>query len=508
MVVLTAQEMQKIDQMAIDDLEIPSLVLMENAGVAIVNRILNRYGDLVDKRILILVGKGNNGGDGLVIARHLLNHDVKVKVYLLESEQDLSPDCKHNLGIFRKLQGEIHQITKQSLNKLKINLTLTDLVIDALVGTGFQGEPRGILGDVIRLVNNCRTPVISVDLPSGVNGTTGEVSGNAVRAEFTPTLGFLKTGLLLYPGAEHCGIIEVADIGIPKSLATGIKRYQTNDQIHRFLPQRPAWSHKGTYGHCLVIAGSRSMTGAAYLASYAALRSGAGLVTLAVPESIASEFPPGEVMVKSIPETGNGQLGLASKDTLLALIEDKSALIIGPGLGENPEIQSLIMELMQRWDRPLIVDADGLNNMKDLTWLRAIPESTRRKWIFTPHPGEMGRLFNRNSADVNADRLNMAWDAWQQLGINFVLKGAPTIIAGDNQLYINSTGNSGMSTAGMGDVLSGIIGGLMSQGLNGHLAGVVGVYFHGKAGDMLVEKYGNRGLIASDILPVLSQLIS
>lgn len=508
MIVVTAKEMQEIDEKAIKELKIPSLVLMENAGVAAVRVLEEEFGDLSEKRIIILAGNGNNGGDGLVIARHLLNRDVNVKVYMLGTEEDLSEECRHNLSIFKKLQGEISQITDMGLSKLRINITLTDIVIDALVGTGFAGEPKGVLSEIIGLVNNCRNPVVAIDVPSGVNSTSGAVyDGNAIRAMLTISFGFMKTGLVLYPGADYCGKLKVVDIGIPKQLAVHIKRHITDKTIIELLPPRHAWAHKGTFGHCLVIAGSRSMPGAAYLTGYGLLRSGAGVVTLAVPACIKEQFPPGEVIVVPVQETETGCLGLNSIDHLLELSKGKTALVIGPGLGRDSELQVMMKTILQSWQGPLVLDADGLNSITDLSWLTKISAAIRRNWIFTPHPGEMARLLNQNTDEISKNRIEVAWSAYQQLGVNIVLKGAPTIIAGDNQIYINSTGNPGMSTAGMGDVLSGIVGALLCQGMNPFLAAVAGVYIHGQAGDHLNSEKG-RGMIASDLLSILPTMFS
>ncbi len=508
MIVVTAKEMQNIDEKAIKEFKIPSLVLMENAGVAAVKAIEEEFGDLSGKRVIILVGSGNNGGDGLVIARHLLNRDVNVKVYMFGEEGDLSEECRHNLSIFNKLQGEVNLITDTSLSKLRINITLTDIVIDALVGTGFTGEPKGVLSEIIGLVNNCRNPVVAIDIPTGVNSTSGAVyNGSAIRAVLTISFGFMKTGLLLYPGADYCGKIRVVDIGLPKQLAENIKRYITDEKIKELLPPRHAWAHKGTFGHCLVIAGSKSMPGAAYLTSYGLLRSGAGVVTLAVPTGIKEQFSPGEVIVVPVQESETGCLGLVSTDHILELCKGKTALVIGPGLGRDPELQQLIKTILQNWQGPLVLDADGLNSITDLSWLTKIPTAIRRKWVFTPHPGEMARLLNKNIDEINKNRMEVAWSAHRQLGVNVVLKGAPTITAGDNQIYINSTGNPSMSTAGMGDVLSGVIGALLCQGMNPFLAAVAGVYIHGKAGDYLNSEKG-RGMIASDLLSVLPVIFS
>jgi NAD(P)H-hydrate epimerase len=507
-VVVTAEEMRAIDKRAVSELGIPSLVLMENAGVAVVRELEQEFGGLEGKRCLILVGRGNNGGDGLVIARHLLNRHVKVKVFLIAEERELSQDCRFNLEIFRRLEGEIHSLSEPVLSKLKINLALNDLVIDALVGTGFSSEQKGVLPEVIEIVNNCRTPVVSVDVPSGVDPTTGAVQGDAVRATLTVALGFLKTGLLLYPGREHCGKLRVVDIGIPTSLAGGIKRRLTTGQITRELPVRPGWGHKGTFGHCLVVAGSKPMTGAAYLTSHALLRAGAGLVTLAVPESIRDQFPPSEVITVPVSESGAGCFGASSIEQLLKNMEKKDVLVIGPGLGSDPELADVVRALLENWQGPLVLDADGLNQIRDRAWLQELPEETRRKWVFTPHPGELARLLKKSAAEINANRMETAWTAYQELGVNLVLKGAPTISAGSGRMYINSTGNPAMGTAGMGDVLTGIIGGLLAQGMEPFLAAAAGVYVHGKAGDYLSRKYGDRGIIASDMLEVIPAMLS
>ncbi len=510
MVVVTAKEMQEIDEKAIKEYQIPSLVLMENAGVAVVRALEERFGDLSEKRIIILAGSGNNGGDGLVIARHLLNRNVNVKVYLLGAKENLSKDCQHNLFIFTKLQGDVTQISEISMSKLRINVTLTDIVVDALVGTGFKGEPQGLLAEVIGIVNSCRKPVIAVDIPSGVNSTTGAIYQDcAVRARQTVTFGYMKTGLVLYPGAEFCGEIKVVDIGIPPQLASKVKRHLMDAKVKQLLPKRPPRSHKGTFGHCLVIAGSNSMAGAAYLTSYALLRSGAGLVTLAVPNSIKDQFSPGEVMVMPVADTEEGCLGLISQEQLLELYKNKTALVIGPGLGRHPELTALIKTLLQHWQGPLVLDADGLNSISDtdLAWLTKIPERIRNTWIFTPHPGEMARLIKGNSQAVDNNRIQVASSASQKLGISIVLKGVPTIIAGRDGLYINTTGNSSMGTAGMGDVLTGIIAALLCQGMDAFLAAAVGVYIHGEAGDYLNSKMG-RGLIASDVLAILPTIFA
>ncbi len=508
MVVLTTAEMRLVDKQARVDLGIPSLVLMENAGVAVVSYMQQEFGDLSGKQIVIFAGSGNNGGDGLVVARHLLNKQAKVKVFIYGQSDKLSADCAHNVLIFEKLHGNVEFISSQSSGKLRISLSLADIVVDAILGTGAKGALRGGLADVVGLINKYTIPIVAIDIPTGVDATSGAVGNGAVKATHTIALGFLKTGLVLYPGCECCGKVSVVDIGIPHSLTDQIKCQMTTPQIAEFLPKRPAWGHKGTFGHCLVIAGSREMAGAAYLTSCGALRSGAGMVTLAVPESIVGFYPPSEIMIKGMPETAQGRFGPDSWDALRKLFAGKDTVVIGPGLGRDEHITNLVKQVLTTWKGPLLLDADGLNSLSEqIDMLTTISPIIRRKWVFTPHPGEMGRLMQLEVPRINQQRIDTTQRAQQKFGVNILLKGAPTIIVGDGQTYINTTGNSGMGTAGMGDVLSGIIGGLLCQGMDSLMATVAGVYYHGKAGDEFFIGRGGRGLIASDLLQVLPELL-
>lgn len=506
--VLTAAEMRAVDSWAITEIGIPSLVLMENAGVQVVQCLQQEFGDLCGKRVFVLAGKGNNGGDGLVIARHLLNKGAKVKVYLWGRPGDLSYECQHNLEIFEKLNGEIQSLNEPSLSKLRFSLGMADLIIDSLLGVGAVPPLEGALKEIVEIVNKITTPVVAVDIPSGIDATTGKVEPTAVRADLTVTLGYLKQGMLLYPAAEYVGRYQVVDIGIPPGLDQEIQRFLATEQVLTKLPTRPRWGHKGTFGHGLIVAGSRSMAGAACLAGQAMLRSGAGMVTLAVPESIAPLLPASELMVHPLPETSTGRLGSVSIEPLLKLLSRKNCLVIGPGLSRETEVGQLVYEVLDKWEGPAVVDADALYFLGNMSGkpIKELMVAKAKQWVLTPHPGEMAQLVNLDIPYINQARLDVATDYHKEHQAVLLLKGAPTVIAG-SEVYLNSTGNPGMGTAGMGDVLSGIIGALLCQGLTPQDAAVVGAYVHGKAGDLAAQHKGMRSMIASDIMDYLPQVL-
>jgi len=500
--VVTAEEMRHLDAQTIDQLGIPSLVLMETAGVGAVRRMEEQYGSMAGRRVDILVGAGNNGGDGLVAARHLLNRGAGVKVYMLGTENKLSPDCRHNLTLYKKLQGDLHWLTERSLPKLRLGLRLSDFIVDAMLGTGAKGALRGLYAQAVQLVNQAKAPVVALDVPTGVNADSGDVIKSAVQADLTVSFGFIKQGLLLHPGAGYAGRWVVEDIGIPDTLAKHIRCFRPDGSwLQRHLPQRPAWGHKGTFGHGLVVAGSRSMAGSAFLTAQGMLRSGAGLVTVAVPESIAGWYPPGELLVVPLPETEEGTLSRSSLEPLQELLQGKQALVVGPGLSQREAIPDIVMGLLQSWQQPAVIDADAVNCLQGQDqWLEALPKKQRQQWILTPHPGEMARLTGSDAGTINRQRRKAATEGQKRLGTVLLLKGAPTFTVGPESMYINSTGNAGMGSAGMGDVLSGIIGALLCQGMEPVYAAAAGAYVHGWAGDLAKERLGERGLTASDLL--------
>lgn len=508
--IVTGDEMRKLDERAIRELELPSLVLMENAGTASVRRIWEQFGPLTKEKVYVLVGAGNNGGDGLVVARHLLNGGVRVRAVMLAGESSLTEDCRHNLNIFRKLDGEVDWLTEQGLPKLRFALGLSHLIIDAMLGTGTEGSLRGLYAKVRDVVNDVQTPVVSLDVPTGVQATTGAVDGSAVKAQCTITFGFIKQGLLLYPGAEYVGELFVEDIGIPHTLARHIERYLMDfETMQNLLPQRPGWGHKGTFGHGLVVAGSREMAGSAYLTAQAMLRSGSGLVTLAVPESIAGWYPPGELLVVPVPETAEGTFGEVSLRKLRALLERKQVLVMGPGMSRGEEVTLVVKTLLERWQGPAVLDADAINCLqRQETWLETIPSQQRAQWVLTPHPGEMARLTGQDIPTINHQRPQVVRDAQRKLAAVILLKGAPTVTAGSGRMVFNSSGNPGMGSAGMGDVLTGIIGSLLGQGMTPIDAASVGAYVHGLAADEAAAVLGQRGLVARDVLERLPHVLA
>ena len=516
MKVVTAAEMRQIDQDTIEGIGIPGIVLMETAGSAIVRAIEKHYPTC--KRIGVLAGKGNNGGDGIVIARQLAHIGYDVHLFLVSSSDSFTGEAAVNLQIAENLKLRIDEILTEAAQSVSLNhITRCELLVDAIFGTGLRGEVREPIATLINAINNLPIPILSVDLPSGLDADTGSPLGTCVQADRTVTIGLPKRGLLVHPGAEFAGKLEVVDIGFPEQVvdAQNIKvHWTTATTASEWVPPRPLASHKGTYGRVLVIAGATGMTGAAALASKAALRAGAGLVTLATPKHlnpILEGLLP-EVMTLPLPETDAGSLAVSGISTLLEFAEKtKSVLAIGPGLSQNPETVTLVHQLVrenqeQGLGLQMVIDADGLN---------ALAQATERisllgpNAVLTPHPGEMARLTHTSVPILEADRISTAQRFANKHGVTLVFKGAPTVTGTPNgNVWINSTGNPGMATGGMGDVLTGIIAGLMAQGVPNSNAAALGVYVHGLAGDLVSERLGTHGLIASDVLKAVPEAIA
>ena len=524
MKVVTAAEMRQIDQDTIEGIGIPGIVLMETAGSAIVRAIVQHYP--TSKRIGILAGKGNNGGDGLVIARQLAHTGYDVHIFLVSPPDSFAGEARLNLQIAKSLGLRIEEIladaklgadffTAQSTSLSHI--TSCELLVDAIFGTGLRGTVRDSIATVINAINSLSVPILSVDLPSGLDADTGNPLGTCVRADRTVTIGLPKRGLLVHPGAEFAGKLEVVDIGFPKQVvdAQNIKvNWTTASQASQWIPQRPSASHKGSYGRVLVVAGSTGMTGAAALASEAALRAGAGLVTLATPKhlnSILESLLP-EVMTFPLPETEAGSLSVSAASTILKFAEKtKSVLAIGPGLSQHSDTVALVHQLVcenreQGLNLRMVIDADGLNAIAQAPEIISLVDGEA---VLTPHPGEMARLTNTPVSTLEKDRIRTAQTFANEHGVTLVFKGAPTVTSDANgNVWINSTGNPGMGTGGMGDVLTGIIAGLMAQGLSTERAATLAVYIHGLAGDIVSERLGLHGLIASDVLKAVPEAIS
>lgn len=505
---VTAQEMREIDRQAIEEYGIPGLLLMENAGRQVAEAVRRRLGNVSGKRVVVLCGKGNNGGDGLVAARHLLQAGAVVKVFFICEPEEITGDARVNFQIWERLGQQVYRLLGSSngLQLLKVALINADAVVDALYGTGFRGRLSDRLSKAVEAVNASGKFVVAVDIPSGLEADTGRVNGPCIRADVTVTFGLPKLGLVLEPGADYTGKVAVADISLPRVLTekTGPGRYLLNRKlVASWFSRRPVTAHKGNFGRVLVVGGSRGMLGAACLAASAALRSGAGLVTLAVPGSLqdtaAAKLT--EAMTCGLPETAEGSLSRGAGPVVMDYLTRSTVLALGPGLSQHPETVSLVRELVQASGRPLVLDADGLNAFAGEAELLA---GRQEPLVVTPHPGEMARLLNVEVGAVEANRVKIAEQAARRWGCVAVLKGARTVVAGpDGYTGVNSTGNPGMATGGTGDVLTGVIAALLAQGLDPFRAAAAGVYLHGRAGDIAAREKGEMGLVAGDLLSFL-----
>ena len=504
MKVVTAHTMQELDKQAITEYGIAGLQLMENAGHNCVEEIIAEFG--LAGHAVILAGKGNNGGDGYVIARLLSQMGWSVNVIVLANREHVCGDAAVNL---EKLPGSIIKYCNDEgqLSALHMEAIFqADVIVDALLGTGLSSNVNGIYLEAIDLMNASGRPVVAVDIPSGVHGTTGRVLGDAVRAYMTVTFAFAKLGHVLYPGADCTGRLVVTDIGIPQKLMETASGYDflDADTLRPLLRCRDRQAHKGKFGHCLVLAGSTGRTGAAALTANSAVRAGSGLVTLAVAESIHSilEIKTTEAMTVPLPDAGSGHLSNSSFHLIEKLLVGKDAVTIGPGLGTLPKTHALVQSVVETVVLPLVIDADGLNSLaEDITVLH---RKKSKQIILTPHPGEMSRLLGTTIPDVEAFRISVAHEFAAKYGVFLVLKGARTIIASPTGcVAINGSGNPGMATGGMGDVLTGIIVSLLGQRYAAWDACCLGVFLHGFAADMVAEVKGEIGINASDVIEML-----
>lgn len=504
MKIVTAETMQRLDRRAIEECGIPGIVLMENAGRGAARVIEKNYPGLVNKKVAVFSGKGNNGGDGFVIARHLVNQGVDVKIYLLAAGGCLRGDAETNFNIVRQMGIDIFELRDAtSLDVVRTELKAYDLIVDAIFGTGLNSEVRGVFGEVIELLNQADIPRIAVDIPSGLNANTGKVLGNCIRADLTITFAHPKLGLLIHPGLEYVEKLEIIDISIPKYLIEEerIRDYIIDrDDLRPVLKPRGLDSHKGDFGHLLLVAGSTGKTGAAVLACDGAMRVGVGLVTLGIPGSLnpIMENRLTEVMTEPLLESTPGFLGIAAFEKIMALTEKKDALAIGPGISTKNETVELLHRVIKEIDIPVVIDADGLNALaKD----REILKEAKAPVILTPHPGEMARLINTSTVEIQNERIEVSRGFAREYNIYLVLKGSRTIIADpEGNIYINPTGNPGMATAGMGDVLTGMLSGFIAQGFGIMDAVKLAVFSHGLAGDAIASERGEIGLLATDVI--------
>jgi NAD(P)H-hydrate epimerase len=506
MKVVTAEEMRVIDRRTIEGYSIPGSVLMERAGLAVASRIKEAFSP---RKVITIAGSGNNGGDGLVVARNLYNEGWDVKVFLTVKPEDLKGDALLQYRIAVKFGLKIYPINEFLTNYSSL-ITRHCILVDALFGTGLSKNVTGALSEVISYLNRSNVPIFSVDIPSGISSDNGQIIGGAVKADYTVTFGLPKRGHLLYPGAQHSGKLFIEDIGFPKELLNSEKLHielLTKDKVSPLIPQRPRYSHKGNYGHVLIIAGSNGKTGAAIMAAKACLRSGAGLVTLGIPKSLAYVFQSRvtEEMILALPDKGDGTLSQRASRVILNFLNERATtLAIGPGIGISSDTKKLMDILIKTSTTPMLIDADGINSLKGE---RVIFSKSKTPIILTPHPGEMARLLGKQKGvsvktqDIERNRINIPVSFAKETGTYLVLKGVPTIIAGpDGMAYINSTGNPGMASAGTGDVLTGMISAFLGQGLSPIHASILGVYMHGFAGDSAAAEKGEHPLIATDII--------
>ena len=495
--------MREIDRLTIEKYGVPSLTLMERAGEAVTQSIMERFAGNGKKGVLIVAGKGNNGGDGLVVARLLKKKRIPCEVALLARQDELSPDAAHNLRAYLKLKGRVSEIFTQRLELLGERISKNGLIVDAILGTGIKSEVRGLFAEAINVINAAGAPVVAVDIPSGLDADRGVPLGVAIQAEMTVALAFAKLGEVIYPGVKYAGELVVADIGIDERAVAEVApntELLERETIRRLVPRREPDTHKGSYGHVLIVAGARGKTGAAILSSRAAMRSGAGLATLAAPRSLNDIFASAlvEVMTELLRDNAAEEIEPLSDDEWRRLLERKDAVLFGPGIGVSPATQDVLRWLLRNLDMPWVIDADGLNNLAlEIDRLRRakIPP------VLTPHPGEMARLTGKSTAEVNADRVEIARSFAVEHRCYLILKGARTVIATpDGTVFINPTGNPGMASGGMGDVLAGVLAALLGQGLGPEDAMKLGVYLHGFVGDTVAGSRGQIGLIASDII--------
>jgi len=519
---VTAGQMQELDRRATADHGIPGLTLMENAGRGVAESMEKHLGNLAGSvrqgppgptQPLVVCGKGNNGGDGFVVVRLLLARDAKPDCILLGRASDLSGDALTNYKRLVDSGFAVREVT--SLKDTEPLFQGRKVVVDAVFGTGLTRAPSGLAAEAVTLINHSGSYVVSIDLPSGLQSDTGVPYEPCVRADLTVTMALPKLGLWLYPGRALAGTVEVADIGMPESLVGDCPRTGTVpegqallldvEHIRAILPRRRSDGHKGTFGTALIVAGSRGFSGAAILAGKAAVRSGCGLVNLAVPSGITDVVESAiiEAIKTPLPQTETEALSPAGLETLLEASGNAEAIAIGPGIGTDRRTRKLELGFLAEVEKPVVIDADGVNN---LAGRLALLSRAKTPMVLTPHPGEFARLTGLKPGDINADRVGVSRRFATEHKVVLVLKGASTVVAApDGRVFVNPTGNSGLAKGGTGDVLTGLITGLMAQGMSPLDAACAGVFLHGLAADIAAQSLTEYSLAAGDLPDFLAQ---
>ncbi len=503
--------MQNIDKKAISKLGIIGPILMENAGIQIANEILAKFPDIRNEKVVIVAGKGNNGGDGFVVARHLFNWGCHPVVLLLAAKKELKGDAALNAGIADKIgisNKEVLSARQRSVQKRL--LSKATVLVDAIFGTGLASPVGGLYATVIQDINRSKAFKVSVDIPSGLSADSFAIIGPCVRADLTVTLAAAKIAHVFPPAEECVGELKIGDISVPPFLFEDRKlklEMLEKERIRSFFEPRKRDTHKGTYGHLLMLSGSLGKTGAAVMAGKAALKMGAGLVTAGVPKSclpiVARSMM--ELMTEPLPETEIGTLSAEALPEILELLEHKDAMMLGPGISTHESTKGLVLSLIPQIKVPMVLDADALNILASRP---ALLKSLSKPAVVTPHPGEFARLVNLPLKDVLARKLELVPRFAAKYGVYVVLKGFRTLTATpEGMTFINPTGNPGMATAGSGDVLSGMLASMIMQEKNILDAILAAVYVHGLSGDIAASRLGEKALTAGNMITTLPAAI-
>ena len=508
MIVTTAAEMRRMDALTIERFGVPGATLMERAGTGAADILLARFPHVRKHGVVVVAGKGNNGGDGFVVARALKKKRVRVDVVVAVAASEIRGDARAKLLAWQRAGGKVQTVTAEKLEPLARALARNGLVVDALFGTGLSGDITGLPAEIIALINASGLPTVALDIPSGLDADRGVPLGTAIEAELTIAFAAPKIGTVVHPGARYAGEVAVVDIGLadeavgevaPQTEAVGAR------DAARLLRPRDPEAHKGTHGHLAIIAGALGKTGAAILAARAATRAGAGLVTVGCPAVVLPIVAGGilEAMTWPLPDDGAGGLAYGDAKAVHALLADKRAAVVGPGIGTGPERAALVRWLVTTRPVPLVLDADALNCLAAIGPDHDRPADAPAL-VLTPHPGEMARLMRQSTGEIQADRLAAARAGAARWDAVVVLKGARTIVAApDGRAWINLSGNAGLAAGGTGDVLAGIIGSLLCQGYVPEEAATLGVFLHGHAADRIAARRGMIGLVASDLVEEL-----
>ena len=503
--------MREADRRTIEEIGISSLVLMENAGRQVVAAMDSAFQDLADRRVAVISGKGNNGGDGFVVARTLHQRGVDVSVFVVGRVSDIRRDARVNLEILGRLGITVVEIADEGQWELHFSeISDHDVIVDALFGTGLQAALSGIYETIIADINTSAVPVVSIDLPSGMSADTSDLPGDCIEATMTVTLGAPKLPLVLPPAESKAGEVVVADIGIPGAVIDGVDgprvELLTREHMRTLITARAADVHKGDFGRVLIVGGSSGKSGAAILAGLGAMKAGAGLVTVAAPRSVtpivAAHAP--EYMTEPLDETPEGTVEASAAERALTMNAD--VIAAGPGLGRGPAVTAFVRELLQKGETPLVLDADALNACADDPAMLVGRDD--RDVIITPHPGEMARLVGCSVDDIQANRMGIARDFSVSHQVYVVLKGYRTLIATpDGKVFVNPTGSPGMATGGTGDVLAGMLAAWIAQLLDAEAACRLSVYLHGAAGELADADQGEVSMTATDLVDHISDAV-